>query len=221
MTPDSHIRLAFSSAWFGKTSSYLFDELRSSAARWQWKARELLHGAKVLMKAQTDSHNEVFGDNGADTENMDTFRSLSLGSAEAMLLALAFENLIKGVLAERHGPLDLSSQGKLQFGCKPHDLMALVRKAELEPSLSSEQLSLIDVLSHVLDWSSRYPIPKGEESVGKSQQWLQDHIQDRWAKQSPPPTPVASVSWQYTWDFVLSTFERIADECRHDVEAEI
>jgi hypothetical protein len=77
-----------------------------------------------------------------------------------LTLAFAVENALKAILA--HGGLIYVAKGRIQFPCRPHELLELCGLAGIEVS-EQDSLSL-QSLSDGAIWAARYPTPLYEDT---------------------------------------------------------
>lgn len=86
----------------------------------------------------------------------------SLSYSAEMLLGLALENLLKGILL-RQNPNLLTEEGELKT--KSHNLYDLWKRAGLD--LDEDRTALLQMLTKSVEWSGKYFVPLTEEAYLK------------------------------------------------------
>ena len=122
-----------------------FDAAAESPGAWLLRAFELKTAAERLdwiAKPITDEEN-----------------ALSLMGPYRLLMALSFENILKGILVAQGNPVFVN--GKFNKKFDHHDLERLALAVDLSTfSFSPEEITILRNQNGFISWAGRYPIPK-------------------------------------------------------------
>ncbi|SDZ22097.1 hypothetical protein SAMN05444004_1089 [Jannaschia faecimaris] len=91
-----------------------------------------------------------------------------------LLYGLSLENLIKGLLISENPKL--MQGGKLSKYLQVHNLVKLSRRLK-SIQLDGSELQILELLSDVVPYHGRYPVPRGAESM-KPEQYISESIYD-------------------------------------------
>lgn len=89
-----------------------------------------------------------------------------------LLYGLSIENLLKGLLISEKP--ELLQGGKLSKHLQGHDLVKLCRRLE-SIQFDDSELKLLELLSDVVPYHGRYPVPRGAESI-KPEQYISESV---------------------------------------------
>ena len=126
-----------------------FDEYAGRLSFWYWRAMDLKAAADVLYDEAAKNH--------VDLEQ----RCNSFGRTGALLLGLAFENALKGLILLRSP--GCVSNGKIKWGCSHHDLSCYARQAgeEVPPDMKD----CFGWLTNAVVWSAKYQVTLESEKM--------------------------------------------------------
>lgn len=117
--------------------------------------------------------------------------ALSLLHPYRLLIALSFENLLKGILIVQGHAVFVN--GKFNKKLDQHDLAKLAAMIDANTlPMSAEELALLSELSPVIIWSGRYPLPKTSDSY-------------RVLAHSNTEQEVERVLWERLCDYLVAT----------------
>jgi hypothetical protein len=144
-----------------------FDQVATSPFIWWMQARSLMLAAYAVRDAHKESFEAYWGsmpkeDGPVRLSEEQAFHlaRIGIGPVFPLLMGLALENMVKGILVARDS--SLVSGGKLSRDLTgSHDLLALFNKVGLE--LSAEDRDLLRRLGECVLWAGRYPVPKSED----------------------------------------------------------
>lgn len=134
---------------------------------WRYKAENLKHAASRLMQISQKAGRamarrkkkalaRVAGQPVTQEEALLIYDKNA--EATAMTLeALAFENLLKGILVASMEPANVTIGSRLPSALKGHNLSSLAKKAGLP--LTTDEVSILDALTECILWKGRYMIP--------------------------------------------------------------
>lgn len=143
-----------------------FDVVASVPLVWLNAAEYLKISADVLFAHWENSEKEYFelldklrgSDESIDDSLYTEFRimlqKLSTVNVATMLIGLAIENLLKGLIAQT-GSHTVASEGRLKIGS--HNLTSLANRVPLK--VSQREISLLDKASKFIEWRGRYNMP--------------------------------------------------------------
>jgi hypothetical protein len=106
------------------------------------------------------------------------FEDIALFNPYMLLSGLAFENLTKGIIVGRNPGVVTPEKFKL----KDHNLRKLAK--QVTPTLSKNELDLLDRLTAFVEWAGRYPIhlyaaKNVQPSFARTDPELIDHLFDK------------------------------------------
>jgi hypothetical protein len=146
------------------TVQMLFDNAFRSQGGWKMKANQLfkcgVHILELAKSAQEESHSMANAGSHevtpAEARAFETYRLYDVG---LFLIALAMENLVKGIWAGRHHSLlqSLKNARKDLEGLVDHDLANVAKNSGI--NLSVEEEALLKAISEIIVWYGRYHVP--------------------------------------------------------------
>jgi hypothetical protein len=137
---------------------------------WYSYAHELADTAEQIYKESKDQR-IVYSIDHADGEH--EFYARPLVSRPVLLMhGLSLENLIKGLLISEEPTL--LSRGKLSKHLLGHDLVKLAERLNTV-QLDVEERNLLSLLSDIVPYHGRYPVPKTAQDL-KPERYISDDI---------------------------------------------
>ncbi|WP_417733900.1 hypothetical protein [Roseovarius sp.] len=137
---------------------------------WYSYAHELADTAEEIYKKSKDRWIAYSIDH-ADGAN-ETYRRPLVSRPVLLMHGLAFENLIKGLLISEEPTL--LNGGKLSKHLLGHDLVKLADRLRTV-QLNSEERNLLALLSDVVPYHGRYPVPRAAQDL-KPERYISDGI---------------------------------------------
>jgi len=126
----------------------LFERAAAEPLTWRLTAESLAQAARVLLPSIEEHMRATLAGEPLSGEP-------PLTGVYMLLIGLAVENLVKGLLVARHdGP---TSDGKLAKDLKSHQLLDLLKRARIR--LDDDQSYLVQRLEAFVVWAGRYPVP--------------------------------------------------------------
>jgi hypothetical protein len=126
----------------------LFQRAAAEPLAWRLTAESLVRAARILLPSIEERVRATLAGEPLSGEPPST-------GAYMLLIGLAAENLVKGILVARHdGP---TSAGMLAKDLKSHQLLDLLNRAGVR--LDDDQSYLVQRLEVFVVWAGRYPVP--------------------------------------------------------------
>ncbi|NCQ23422.1 MAG: hypothetical protein COW54_09600 [Rhodobacteraceae bacterium CG17_big_fil_post_rev_8_21_14_2_50_63_15] len=143
---------------------------RAAPEFWYTYAKELADTADEIYKKLKDTW-IAYSITNDDGENV-TYRRPLVSRPVLLMHGLSFENLIKGLLISEEPTL--LNGGKLSKHLLGHDLVKLAGRLRTV-QLNSEQRNLLALLSDVVPYHGRYPVPRAAQDL-KPEKYISEDI---------------------------------------------
>lgn len=143
---------------------------QASPEFWYSYARELADTAEEIYKKLKDQC-IAYSINHADGAN-ETYGRPLVSRPVLLMHGLSFENLIKGLLISEEPTL--LNGGKLSKHLLGHDLVKLTDRLRTV-QLNSEERNILTLLSDVVPYHGRYPVPRAAQDL-KPERYISDDI---------------------------------------------
>lgn len=159
---------------------------------WALEGNRLMHAAKLLFDLYLNDVKSMV--NGSPAHKL---KNLEICKPATLLFGLAFENILKAHIINKHG--SQIADGKLKnWPVNGHDLVGLAEHAGV--SIDSVKQDLLSRMGAYVKWTGRYPIPIKKVDMPLKQ----EGVSPEWF-----PLPIQQHEYQSIQDFYKLLSEQI------------